>query len=191
MCHVIISFRSVIWTLLCIASFLMIFTSIVSPRWLIGYGRPPGLVASVNRIYPTSTTSRASKIARIDNYKESSTTYVYNPTLGIFNRCVKMDNFVVRNPTEPFEESCAIFVTDIYMSDDNFPLAWKAVMILFGVGNVLLFIGCLGAIGSFCFGNICGKSIINICGFLQGLSGEFISKPPRYYWQDIYIYIYI
>jgi len=66
MCQVIITCRSILWTLLTITTTQLLIAAVMSPQWLVGFERKPG-------------------------YGNSSETYA--PTIGIINRCTRLHRF--------------------------------------------------------------------------------------------------
>ncbi|XP_015608328.1 LHFPL tetraspan subfamily member 2 protein [Cephus cinctus] len=63
MCYVIVTGRSLLWTLLSLAALTAVLSALITPRWLIG---PP--------------TTKHTK----------NGTVLYSPTVGIFNRCTRL-----------------------------------------------------------------------------------------------------
>ncbi|KAK7096316.1 LHFPL tetraspan subfamily member 2 protein-like [Littorina saxatilis] len=151
MCYVIITCRSMLWTLLSITSFMMLLAAVTSPHWLIGYSRHSGLSA---------TRVRNSTVA--DDSEDA-----YNPTLGLFNRCLKLMQFRI----VPKRENCAAFVTDFLMPDEEFPNAWKASLVFFSLAGVLLLFTSIAAVLSLCVRTACGKSVFTLSGLMQSVAG--------------------
>jgi hypothetical protein len=79
MCYVIITCRSMLWTLMSIASFMMLLAAVTSPHWLIGFPRRRGLSAL-----------SAANLTIADEGASEEGEEEYNPTLGVFNRCLKL-----------------------------------------------------------------------------------------------------
>lgn len=152
MCQVIITCRSITWTLLTIATTQIMIASIMSPQWLIGYERKPGLITLKDN------GTNAKKLEDI-----------YRPTIGIINRCTRLHKFqqILKR------ENCATFVTDFTMSNDQFPDAWKASFIFFCGGCLLLVYAMAASVMSICVQSMCGKSIFIMCGFIQSIAGLF------------------
>ena len=160
MCYVIITCRSMLWTLLSITSFMMLLAAVTSPHWLIGYSRQSRLSG------PSSSTNASTghhHVADDDDDDDSA----YNPTLGIFNRCLKLKQFRI----VPKRENCAAFVTDFLMPDAEFPDAWKASLVFFSLAGVLLLCTSIAAVLSLCVRSACGKSVFTLSGLLQSVAG--------------------
>lgn len=154
MCQVIITCRSIFWTLLTIATTQIMIASVMSPQWLIGFERKTGLT-----------------LKDIDNITISDGTGdVFRPTIGIINRCTRLHKF--QNILK--RENCATFVTDFGMPNSQFPDAWKASFIFFCLGSVLLVYTMGASVMSLCVQSMCGKSIFNITGLIQSISGMYI-----------------
>ena len=76
-------------------------------------------------------------------------------------------------------ENCASFVTDFLMPDEEFPDAWKASLVFFGLAGVLLVVTCIAAVLSICVQTVCGKSIFTVSGLLQSIAGELKGEGER------------
>lgn len=148
MCYVIITCRSLGWTLLSIAVTLIIVTSVVSPYWLIGLPSSYGL---------------DSQNETIQESREQ-----FTPTVGIFNRCRKLQQGL----SLMRRENCATFVTGYTDPDDDFPHAWKAALVLFVLGGLLLSFSMILATLSLFVRSFFGKSIFTIAGLVQSIAGR-------------------
>lgn len=167
MCYVIITCNSMLWTLLSITCFMMVLASVTSPHWLIGYSRRPGLVSTKNISYVAISPEQE---AREEEQEEEEEGYqdVYNPTIGIFNRCSKLHHFQFI----PKRENCATYVEDFLTDNSQFPDTWKAALVLFGCAGVLLLMTSLAAVLSLCVRSVFGKSIFTLSGLVQCVAGE-------------------
>lgn len=155
MCQVIITCRSILWTLLTIVTTQILIASVMSPTWLIGYERQPGYV----------------EYRGLDNNTIfDSTSLSYRPTIGIINRCTRLHRFrEILN-----RENCATYVSDFGMPNSQFPDAWKASMVFFGVGGILLIFTMGASVMSICVQSMCGKSIFTLSGLIQSVAGKKI-----------------
>ena len=151
MCPVIITCRSILWTLLSIATTQIMIASVFSPVWLVGFERETGFITMKD----------------LDNVTVSNGKDRYSPTIGIINRCTRIHKFreILRRDT------CATYVTDFGMPNSEFPDAWKASMIFFAVGGVLLVFTMGASVISICVQSMCGKSIFTVSGLLQSIAG--------------------
>lgn len=91
----------------------------------------------------------------------------YRPTLGIYNRCLRIHGRL----------NCASFIGRQESSvterhGDHFPIAWQASLVLFSAGLCLLVLTLLAAIFGWCFRSVGRKSIFSISGSIQALSGD-------------------
>ncbi|XP_060551096.1 LHFPL tetraspan subfamily member 2a protein-like [Ruditapes philippinarum] len=154
MCQVIITCRSIFWTLLTIATTQIMIASVMSPQWMIGFERKTGLLTLKD--IDNNTVSDGSK----DMFK---------PTIGIINRCTRLHKF--QNILK--RENCATFVRDFAMPNSQFPDAWKASFVFFCVGSVLLVYTMGASVMSICVQSMCGKSIFNVSGLIQSIAGLF------------------
>ena len=151
-CYVIVTCRSMLWTLLTVVTSLIIVTSVVSPQWLIGKPRVYGLRSE--RRNGTMERSRPT----------------YTPTIGIFNRCTRLHRF------GDFQgDSCATFVTGYNMPSQEFPDMWKSALIFFGVAIALLTLANVMAVFSLCVQSVFRKSIFTVAGLIQSIAGEAIA----------------
>lgn len=154
MCYVIVTCRSLGWTLLSVTVTLATVAAVTSPHWLIGT--------------PRETTIQL--INSSENYMDSET---FRPTVGIFNRCTKLQlNFQIAK----VRDNCATFVVAFMAEDDYFPHAWKACVILFAIAGTFLLFAMLCSVMSLFVRSICGKSIFNVAGFIQSIGGMITSE---------------
>lgn len=149
MCYVIVTCRSLGWTLLSVTVTLATVAAVTSPHWLIGT--------------PRETTIQL--INSSENFMDSET---FRPTVGLFNRCTKLQlNFQIAK----VRDNCATFVVEFMAEDDYFPHAWKACVILFAIAGTFLIFAMLCSVMSLFVRSICGKSIFNVAGFIQSIGG--------------------
>ena len=153
MCPVIVTCRSILWTLLSITTTLVMIAAVMSPQWLIGYSRRSGL--TVTDLENTTLTS--------DIESDNS----YRPTIGIINRCTRLHKFqeILKR------ENCATYVTSANMPDSLFPDAWKASLAFFSVGCILLVFTMGTSVLSLCVQSMCGKSLFSVSGLIQSIAG--------------------
>lgn len=153
MCQVIITCRSILWTLLTITTTQILIAAVMSPQWLIGYERQPGYV----------------EFRGLDNYTIlDGASLSYRPTIGIINRCTRLHRFQeILN-----REHCATYITDFNMPNAEFPDAWKAAFVFFCVGGILLIYTMGASVMSICVQSMCGKSIFTLSGLIQSIAGR-------------------
>ena len=148
-CYVIVTCRSMLWTLLTIVSTLLVVASVITPKWLVGRPNWIGLRSrSWNNTYHT-------------NNNENT----YNPTIGIFNRCTRI-------PQYGYKDHCATYVTGFDMPSDDFSNFWKSSLIFFGISGVLLGFTMITAVLSLCVRALCKKSIFTLSGLIQSIAGN-------------------
>lgn len=131
---------------------MMLLAAVTSPHWLIGFARHWGL------------SGQPANLSAGGDYGDSK---AYSPTLGIFNRCLKLMQFRI----VPERENCAAFVTDFMQSDSEFPDAWKACVVFFSLAGLLLLFTSIMAVLSLCLRTLCGKSVFTLSGLLQSVAG--------------------
>ncbi|KAK2144988.1 hypothetical protein LSH36_713g01123 [Paralvinella palmiformis] len=146
MCYVIITCRSITWTLLTLASTAVIIMAVISPHWLTG---------------PAEWTGQANSL--MDN-NETIEQVSYRATIGLFNRCTRLERLLESDEDDGGhgEESCTIYVTGFDMSSEEFPDAWKSALILFALAVTLLAFTSFTAVFSLCVQAIFKKSIFTV-----------------------------
>lgn len=145
MCHVIVTCRSMLWTLLSIVVAFAELIAFMSADWLIGKAKTRG---SVEPVEPGSGPSEP-----------------YHPTLGIYARCI-------RNPGVqhvPRETLCGPYAENFGEIASGF---WQATAIFLAVGIFILCMVALVSVFTMCVQSIMKKSIFNVCGLLQGIAGK-------------------
>ncbi|XP_070537362.1 LHFPL tetraspan subfamily member 2a protein-like [Ptychodera flava] len=152
MCYVIVTCRSLLWTLLSIAAALAMTAALITPQWLIGPRRKVGL---------TGITDDLSTI----NYDEVITDEFYTPSIGIYNRCTKLHEF------GKYTDNCATYAKSFSDLPSHY---WKAGAIFLGIGYIMLCVVVLTSIFSMCIRSICKKSIFTISGLIQAIAGLFL-----------------
>ncbi|KAJ2938163.1 hypothetical protein O0L34_g18504 [Tuta absoluta] len=138
MCYVIITGRSLVWLLLSLVSFMFILTGIMTPKWLLAQ---PMVV------------------------NENNITTFYVPSVGIYNRCIRMEND--RN-------NCASFsfyglATDAMV----YPTPWKAALFFLALCASIQFLTVVGGVMACCVQSVFKKSVISLAGATQALGGLF------------------
>uniref|UniRef100_T1JKX0 Lipoma HMGIC fusion partner-like 2 protein n=1 Tax=Strigamia maritima TaxID=126957 RepID=T1JKX0_STRMM len=147
MCYVIVTSRTLLWSLLTIASTLAMLAAISTPYWLMGPHRLPGLIGST-------------EIKQVESGP-------YSPTLGVYNRCTKIHNI------DTFSDSCAPFLTGFDMPSDEFPNFWKASLVFFAIALILMVFTVITSVLGCCLRSIKRKSIFTISGTVQAVAGLF------------------
>lgn len=157
MCHVIVTCRSMLWTLLSIVVAFAELIAFMSADWLIGKAKTRG---SVELDEPGGGPSEP-----------------YHPTLGIYARCI-------RNPGVqhvPRETLCGPYAENFGEIASGF---WQATAIFLAVGIFILCMVALVSVFTMCVQSIMKKSIFNVCGLLQGIAGKCTEegRGPRAGW---------
>lgn len=153
MCYVIVTSRSMLWTLLTIASTLTIIASVITPQWLIGRPRQG------RQMYLGSNWTGIPE----------EDLHTYTPTVGIFNRCKNVHRF-----GDFRSDDCVTYVTGFSMPDELFPDPWKSCLIFLGLASVLLLVTNISALFSLCVQAVFKKSIFTISGLVQSIAGEVL-----------------
>ncbi|TNN31367.1 Lipoma HMGIC fusion partner-like 2 protein [Liparis tanakae] len=142
MCHVIVTCRSMLWTLLSIVAAFGELIAFMSTDWLVGFPRTPDAVFS-----PHGATAAGE---------------AYRPTLGIYGRCIRLPHLKRGILCGPY----AIHFGEIASG------FWQATSIFLAAGILLLCAVAFISVFTMCFQSIMKKSIFNVCGLLQGIAGE-------------------
>ncbi|XP_073090890.1 LHFPL tetraspan subfamily member 2 protein isoform X2 [Manis javanica] len=143
MCHVIVTCRSMLWTLLSIVVAFAELIAFMSADWLIGKAK---------------TRSNAEPDDQSGGSSEP-----YHPTLGIYARCI-------RNPGVQHvqrETLCGPYAENFGEIASGF---WQATAIFLAVGIFILCTVALVSVFTMCVQSILKKSIFNVCGLLQGIA---------------------
>ncbi|XP_044781391.1 LHFPL tetraspan subfamily member 2 protein isoform X3 [Bubalus kerabau] len=149
MCHVIVTCRSMLWTLLSIVVAFAELIAFMSADWLIGKAKP--------------------RSSAEPGEQGAGTPEPYHPTLGIYARCI-------RNPGVqhlPRETLCGPYAESFGEIASGF---WQATAIFLAVGIFILCTVALVSVFTMCVQSIMKKSIFNVCGLLQGIAAGVI-KP--------------
>ncbi|XP_062416680.1 LHFPL tetraspan subfamily member 2a protein [Pungitius pungitius] len=146
MCHVIVTCRSMLWTLLSIVAAFGELIAFMSTDWLVGFPRTPDAV--------------------FGPHGAAAAGEAYRPTLGIYGRCVKLPHLKRRVLCGPY----AIHFGEIASG------FWQATSIFLAAGILLLCAVAFISVFTMCFQSIMKKSIFNVCGLLQGIAGEGTSR---------------
>ncbi|XP_049722407.1 LHFPL tetraspan subfamily member 2 protein [Elephas maximus indicus] len=147
MCHVIVTCRSMLWTLLSIVVAFAELIAFMSADWLIGK-------------------AKTHSHAKADN-QTRGVSEPHHPTLGIYARCI-------RNPgTQPIQREtvCGPYAENFAEIASGF---WQATAIFLAVGIFILCTVALVSVFTMCVQSIMKKSIFNVCGLLQGIAGLFL-----------------
>nr|XP_020758338.1 lipoma HMGIC fusion partner-like 2 protein [Odocoileus virginianus texanus] len=147
MCHVIVTCRSMLWTLLSIVVAFAELIAFMSADWLIGKAKP--------------------RSSAEQGEQGTGPPEPYHPTLGIYARCI-------RNPGVqhlPRETLCGPYAESFGEIASGF---WQATAIFLAVGIFILCTVALVSVFTMCVQSIMKKSIFNVCGLLQGIAGLFL-----------------
>ncbi|XP_033124236.1 LHFPL tetraspan subfamily member 2a protein-like [Anneissia japonica] len=154
MCFVIVTSRSLLWSLLSIAVVLGHLIALGQPYWLIGESRSKYIGDHTNVTRP-----------------EGETSDQWSPSIGIFNSCRQLTKFYQLRLGLPDSIRCTIYTNNFSGIASGF---WKASVVFYGIGFMLLsFVFCVAFI-SLCKRSICHKSIFTVSGFVQAVAGLFI-----------------
>ncbi|XP_073849770.1 LHFPL tetraspan subfamily member 2 protein isoform X2 [Macaca fascicularis] len=143
MCHVIVTCRSMLWTLLSIVVAFAELIAFMSADWLVGKARSRGGAEPAG--------------------PGGGSPEPYHPTLGIYARCIRnpgMQHFQRDTLCGPYAESFGEIASGF----------WQATAIFLAVGIFILCMVALVSVFTMCVQSIMKKSIFNVCGLLQGIA---------------------
>lgn len=145
--HVIVTSRTLLWTLLTVATALSMLAAVITPAWLVGAPKRPLIRGRLSGV-----TVRPPQL--------------YRPSIGLYNRCVKLHQI-----DELFTDNCAPFVSSLSMPSDEFPTAWKAALAFFAGGLALMAATVLSSLLGCCVRSVLKKSIFTVSGTIQAIAG--------------------
>ena len=152
MCLVIVTCRSMLWTLLSIIVCLMHIYSLMSPQWLLG---------TEDVLLPGVTAPSGKNATTTVQYKNME---VFTPSMGVLTRCKQ----IYTAYTENNFVSCSY-----YPSFWELPSGlWQAMIVFYVCGLFILSVIALLSILSLCVRSICKKSLFTLCGFIQAVAGR-------------------
>lgn len=144
MCYVVVTCRTLCWTLLSLASCLIVTAAVVSPQWLLG---PPPEV-------PT--------LELTDEGRATDIVYIRRHSLGLFNHC-GMD-------PHGRQTACATYVKSLQLRD--FSGVWQASLTMMAMAIGILFSAVGGALTTLCLRTVFQRSVYMIMGVSQGTAGK-------------------
>ncbi|XP_059480301.1 LHFPL tetraspan subfamily member 2a protein-like [Neocloeon triangulifer] len=151
-CFVIITTRSLLWTLLTLVSTLAVLSSILTARWLVG----PEHKYHYNVTTVTEINSKKS-------YAVEEQVKWYGRTLGIFTRCTLIKG----------REHCAPFVgLKEAEGGAGFPIPWQVALVFLTLGVLTGIVTTMAALLGCCVQAVCGKkSLFSVAGAAQAAAG--------------------
>ncbi|XP_077976056.1 LHFPL tetraspan subfamily member 2 protein-like [Styela clava] len=140
-CFVIVTCRTLLWSLLSISVCMVVLTSLMSAHWLVS---PP--YHSANASYPRP-------------YSENDVR-----ALGLIIRCTETTPENIHTTSQ----NCRVYPRGL--TDFASPF-WAISTILMGLAILILTIVALFSVAALCFRSLGKKSIFSVSGFLQGIAG--------------------
>nr|CAD7393814.1 unnamed protein product [Timema cristinae] len=162
MCYVIVTARSLLWTILTLLATLAILSAVLTPKWLIGP-------------------------LRVKNSENG--TVMFSPSVGIYNRCTRLHG---RQSCGPFSlhglatdsqvnlkiiprqgfnytDRCAKLVMFSSVSE-VFPGWWKAALVFLCLGLSIMVLTVVTSVLSSCIQSVFKKSIFTLSGAAQAVA---------------------
>ncbi|XP_054750674.1 LHFPL tetraspan subfamily member 2a protein-like [Lytechinus pictus] len=159
MCYVIITIRSLFWTLLSVSIVLGHLVALMTSQWLLGEERT---ISSASNLYGTeNTTSPQEVVGPVETY---------TPTLGIFMRCAEIFRAMAvhKGGSKLNEVECTSYINNFMDLPSGF---WRAMVIFYAAGFLILTVVGFLSVFSLCFRSLCKKSLFTVCGFIQAIAG--------------------
>ncbi|XP_053265133.1 LHFPL tetraspan subfamily member 2 protein [Podarcis raffonei] len=147
MCHVIVTCRSMLWTLLSIVVAFAELIAFMSADWLIGKAKPGNSEGMDNGM--------------------GGSLEPFRPTLGIYGRCIRLSHMKSSMP----DTLCGPYAENFNEIASGF---WQATAIFLAAGIMILSAVAFVSVFTMCVQSIMKKSIFNVCGLLQGIAGLFL-----------------
>lgn len=152
MCHVIVTCRSMLWTLLSIVVAFAELIAFMSADWLIGKAKP-------------------SSSEDVDN-RTGGSQEPYRPTLGIYGRCTRISHMQFSRR----DTLCGPYAENFSEIASGF---WQATAIFLAMGIMILCTVAFVSVFTMCVQSIMKKSIFNVCGLLQGIAGTCTFRATK------------
>ena len=149
-CYVIVTCKSILWTILTLLSTLLVVGSITTPQWLVG-----------------ETKWTKPDLKTLNGNLSDQDPIPYRETIGIFNWCTKTHKF-----GDFSMDKCETYVTGFDMPSDEFPNLWKSGLIFMTLAIAFLGFTNVTALLSVCCQSIFKKSIFTVSGLIQSISGK-------------------
>lgn len=169
MCYVIVTSRTLLWTLLTISSAMAMLAAVVTPQWLVGVPEKHPSTSSNNNNNNNHDGQSPSHLPPESTTAASHTVQerVWTPTVGLYNRCTRVRSVVGTRS----QFTCATFVTSFSMPSDEFPDSWKASLFFFSLGLVFMATTVFTSVIGCCVRAIAKKSIFTLSGTVQATAG--------------------
>ncbi|MBN3301129.1 LHFPL tetraspan subfamily member 2a protein [Amia ocellicauda] len=164
MCHVIVTCRSMLWTLLSIVVAFAELIAFMSADWLVGH--------------PKTSDSKVST---------HSTAEPYRPTLGIYGRCIKVANLRREDLCGPYADHFGEIASGFWQATAIFLAA--GILLLCAVAFISVFTMCFQSIMKKSIFNVCGllqgiAGLFLILGLMLYPAGWGSDKVLTYCGQD-------
>lgn len=145
----IITTRNILWMVLSVVAALAVVTGIMTPKWL--YGRTEPFVGDL----------------KVNSTKGITSDLLYQPSIGIYNRCRKIQRSIGGFP----ELNCYKYASDFM---DIPSAAWRACLFFLCLGAFLLGVVALMSLIGFCVQSVGRKSIFSLGGVIQAMAALFL-----------------
>lgn len=160
MCTIMVTIRSVLWSVMTIAGTLMILVSLFTNRWL--QGKPQ--VGSIGGLL-----NYGSNLGKNILDGKVDATEITTIPLGLFPNCKAPNGRLL------FEGECVpdwdTLMTKLFeMKDETYPHAWKGAVLAFGIGLGLMVLTVLLSLITPCLRSCICCSIFTVCGSLQSFA---------------------
>lgn len=160
MCTIIVTIRSVLWSVMTIAATLMILVALFTDRWIIGGFNVPSSLGEMEQTF--------SLVAEKGNQFLAGRAVDKDVSLGIFIDCVKPNgNLLFYGECIPNLDKLEQQMTS---DNDEYPHAWKGGVVCFAVGLLIMVTTVVLSLLTPCLRHCVCCSIFTLGGTLQASS---------------------
>ena len=171
MCYLIITLRSLLWTVISIGIVAMHVLALISPDWLLRDDRPPATTYAYTSTTPQDPSPNATGPVRQD----SDVRIAQTSMLGLLTLC--RESYSVSTQLRVTLESnrgvAELEECTWIKSFFDLPIwLWMVTVVLYCLGLVILGFIAVVSIFTFCFRSICRKSLFTVSGLIQAIAGK-------------------
>ena len=148
-CYVVVTLRSLMWSLLSIFVFLIELAAMISAHWMISSPVVQSTKNNSNVLFP----QQKETVVR---------------TTGLFFRCEETGPIIFLSVSK----NCRVYAHSISEIASPF---WVATCIFLAIGLLLLFVVAMFSVLALCRRSIGKKSIFSISGILQAIAGAYFT----------------
>ncbi|XP_038058452.1 LHFPL tetraspan subfamily member 2a protein-like [Patiria miniata] len=173
MCYLIVTIRSLLWTVVSIGIVVMHVFAIINPDWLLRDDRP--LTAAYASTTPNEDVSSQNATTESSLRPDSDILITQSSKVGLLTLCTERYSmntlrYVTNNGEQSRAEECAwiasFFELPIWL--------WMVTVVLYCLGVAILGFIAVVSVFTMCFKSICKKSLFTVSGLIQAIAGLLI-----------------